>query len=142
MMDTSFIELPATGEEVVAFDGLEMRQIATLLIDDPQLLGAGGPHPYREHTIARTTVHVFSSGKPVYELVAADGREYVMQAYAQIVDPALTQEQLSALAARLQLPEGWHYRTRALDRDLVLRAGGVAHIVQDELQNTYQRNDT
>jgi hypothetical protein len=139
-MDMSSVE-PTTAEAVVAFDGLELRQVATLLIDDPRMLGAGGRQPYQQYTVARKTVYVFSGGKSVYELVAPDGQVYVMQAYAQIVDPTLSEEQLSALAARLQLPEHWHYRTRTLDWELELRADGVAHIIQDELQNTYQRND-
>ncbi len=37
------------------------------------------------------------------------------------------------------LPEGWTYRTRILDADyVVVDQEGIATVVQDELQNTYQ----
>ena len=43
---------------------------------------------------------------------------------------------------RLALPDGWTFTVRTLDRDLdLLSTDGVATIVQDELQNTYQRVD-
>jgi hypothetical protein len=63
---------------------------------------------------------------------------YVMQAYAQILDPTLTIGKLRTLGRRLDLPAGWRYRTRRLTHDLALGANGTATIVQDELQNTYQ----
>lgn len=68
------------------------------------------------------------------------GKTYVMQAYSHIVDDSLTGDSLPGLGDRLHLPEGWHYRARTPDRDLVLRAvAGRAHILQDELQNTYMQ---
>jgi NADH:ubiquinone oxidoreductase subunit E len=75
----------------------------------------------------------------VYELVAPDGTVYVIQSYAQIVDPTLTQESLATLASRLTLPEQWHYRVRTLDQEYVLQVSGEAHVIQDDLENTYQR---
>ena len=41
--------------------------------------------------------------------------------------------------SRLKLPPGWSYRSRILDQDLVASASGEATIIQDDLQNTYQR---
>ena len=41
-----------------------------------------------------------------------------------------------------QMPEGWTYRVRTPDQDLVVRArDGVAHVVLDEFENNYQRED-
>jgi hypothetical protein len=62
-----------------------------------------------------------------------------MQSYSQIVDPALGFGDLIALGSRLKPPRGWHYRSRVLNADLVAQSIGAAHIIQDELQNTYQR---
>ena len=45
---------------------------------------------------------------------------------------------LPRLGERLHLPEGWAFRARTLDRDLVLDTVGLAHIVPDELENMYQ----
>ena len=74
----------------------------------------------------------------MFELVAPDGRTYVMRSYSQIVDPKLTLAQLPTLGRRLHLPKGWRYRTARLRCRLVLRAKGKATITQDELQDTYQ----
>jgi hypothetical protein len=46
---------------------------------------------------------------------------------------------LATLGSRLALPPGWEYQVGVLDRDLVLSAEGVAHLVQDDLTNSYQR---
>ena len=46
--------------------------------------------------------------------------------------------ELPRLGERLHLPEGWAFRARTLDRDLVLDTVGLAHIVPDELENMYQ----
>jgi hypothetical protein len=62
-----------------------------------------------------------------------------MQSYAQIVDPSLSEGDLSGLGARLTLPADWQYRARTLDAPLVVDTPGEATVVQDELQNTYSR---
>jgi hypothetical protein len=74
-------------------------------------------------------------------LEAADGSRYVMQAYSQIVDKTLTYDDLPSLGARLKLPSGWRYSSIVPDKDLVLGAQGKATVVQDELENTYQKLD-
>jgi len=90
-------------------------------------------------TIGRTTNWIFLAGKPVYELIGPKGQVYVMQSYSQIVDPKLAYTDLVALGNRLKPPKGWQYRSRTLTADLIAPSGGKAHIIQDELQNTYQR---
>jgi hypothetical protein len=62
-----------------------------------------------------------------------------MQSYSQIIDPSLSYADLATLGSRLKPPKGWEYRTRTLTADLVAQAQGEAHVLQDELQNTYQR---
>jgi hypothetical protein len=69
------------------------------------------------------------------------GSRYAMQAYAQIVDKTLTYADLPALGSRLKLPTGWRYTTLTPETDLVLGAKGTATVVQDELENTYQKLD-
>ena len=75
----------------------------------------------------------------MYELISPKGQVYVMQSYSQIVDPSLAYTDLAALGSRLKPPKGWQYRSRTLTADLIAQASGEAHIIQDELQNTYQR---
>lgn len=115
------------------FNGLTMRRIATVdLGDNPSV------QPYVERYVNRGAVFFFDAGKPVYELVNPDGRAYVMQAYCVGVDPTLTEGDLSELGQRLALPEGWSFRTRVLDQELVVdTTATIATVLQDELENTY-----
>jgi hypothetical protein len=85
---------------------------------------------YRETTIDRDTLY----------LEAPDG-SHVMQAYAHIVDKTLSYNDMPALSARLKLPSGWRYTTTVPEKDLVAGAEGKATVVQDDLENTYQKLD-
>jgi hypothetical protein len=140
MMDENALVEPG---EVASFEGLEMRHLATIQLPAGSLIGDNlEGRPYTENTIERETEYVFRAGQPVYELISPDEQVYVMQSYSQMVDPALTQDDLSALGDRLDLSEGWRYRVRELDEDFtVLTTGGLAHVIQDDLKNTYQRVD-
>jgi hypothetical protein len=95
--------------------------------------------PFQVRNIDRDTQYVFQSGKPVYELLSPDGYTYIMQTYSQQVNPTLTMDKLANLGDLIHLPEGWKFQTVIRDQDLVLSAYGVAHLVQDDLDNSYQR---
>ena len=97
-----------------------------------------GSVSYKTVNAVRNSTMTFDKGKPVYILDDPTGTTWVMQAYSMIVDPKLTYDDLPNLGSKLKLPPGWKYRTKVLDQDLTIRAvNGVAHITQDELQNTY-----
>jgi hypothetical protein len=123
---------------VTTFGGIQARHFANVDISLFSIL-KGRAKAYTENVVKRTSDFVYDKGKPVYELIAPDGREYVMQTYALLVDPKLTMADLPTLGKRLHLPKGWHYRVRTLDRDLSLKAHGTAYVLQDELENSYQR---
>jgi haloalkane dehalogenase len=137
LMDKVSIADP--GEEIFTFGGLQMRRLATVPLRVTDLLGGLQRHPYSEQAVSRTTVYVYEQGREVYELVASDGTTYVMQSYSLAVNPTLSEASLPALGARLQMPEGWRYRTRQLAEEWALGVDGEARVVQDELENTYQR---
>jgi haloalkane dehalogenase len=137
LMDTIAIADP--GTDIFDFGGLQMRRLATVPLRLKTVLGGLHRQPYTEQAVRRTTVYVYDRGREVYELVAPDGTAYVMQSYSLAVDPALTEAQLPTLGARLQLPDGWHYRVRRLEEEWSLRVDGEAILVQDELENSYQR---
>jgi hypothetical protein len=84
---------------------------------------------------------VFQAGKPVFLLVRPDGLRYAMQGYAQTIDKTLSYADLPALGARLKLPSRWRYETIVPSTDLVVGAQGEAIVVQDDLDNTYQKLD-
>ena len=115
------------------FGDLEMRLLAT--IEVPSI----SQEAYRETTVLRVTTYTFDAGAEIYELTSPEGAVYVMQAMSNIVDPDLTLEVLSTLGARLELPAGWSYQARTLESALILDITGQATMVQDELQNSYQR---
>lgn len=131
----------AAGQSVsndkASFGGIEMTLRATVslgLID--QLRGGSA---YTSTTINRTTIFVYAAGSEIYELTSPSGQSYVMQSYSQIVNPKLSMRDLPELAKQLKLPDGWTYQTRRLNEDLMLVAKGEARVLQDDLQNTYQR---
>ena len=115
------------------FNGIQMRRIATIPIGADFAAG-----PYTIRNVNRGAVFFFDAGKTVYELVDPDGRALVMQARCVGVDPNMTEESLATLGERLALPEGWSYRTRVLETELVVDTSTtLATVVQDEFENTY-----
>lgn len=121
------------------FDGLEATQRATLTLPFRDIVF--GSRPYSVKTINRETTYVYDAGKPVYEITDDKGQVYVMQTFAEIVDKTLTMDDLASLGARLKLPDGWRYSTRTLDAEMRLTASGEAYLIQDDLQNSYQRRN-
>ncbi|HKG28920.1 MAG TPA: hypothetical protein VKB01_07290 [Thermomicrobiales bacterium] len=130
------------GEGIFDFGGLQMRRLATVRLPLTALLGGLHRQPYTEQPVRRTTVYVWDQGREVYELVVPDGTTYVMQSYSLAVDPTLTEADLPMLGSRLQLPEGWRYRARRIEEEWALEVDGEARVVQDELENSYQRVET
>jgi hypothetical protein len=124
-----------TGK-VRSFHGERLRRVATLPVDEISDLDQS---PYHERTVNRVNTWHWKAGRRIFELRAPNGYDYVMQSYSQIVDPGLKLADLRSLGSRLDLPQGWSYRVKRLERPLTLRAKGSATILQDELKNTYQR---
>ena len=124
------------GAKARRFGGMRMRKVATIPIASASDLVQ---RSYAERTINRVNTWRWDEGRRVYELVDPAGVTYVMQSYSLMRDPELELTDLRSLGDRLELPEGWRYRTRTLREDLTLGAGGEATIIQDDLLNTYQR---
>jgi hypothetical protein len=94
--------------------------------------------PYTPHMVMRDTTVVFAAGNMVYELVDDAGHVYDMQSYSVQRTPQ-DEASLATLGTRLTLPTGWTYRARTLTADLMVTAiGGVATVLQDDFQNSYQ----
>ncbi len=88
--------------------------------------------------VNRRTVFVFGAGRPVFELVDPHGQRWVMQSWSQTVDPTLSLADLPTLGERLQLPDGWSFRTSTLSSPLSIDTTTEdAHVTQDNLGNTY-----
>ncbi len=135
LMDQILAGGATASGEVITLGGIVLQKRAEVR---PSLRQAMQP-PFTEQTIDRETTYRFKAGLPVFELKGPDGAVYVMQSYAQIVDPTLSYEALPGLATRLKLPEGWSYASRVPTEDLLLGAKGKATVIQDNLKNTYQK---
>ena len=107
----------ASPGRVRSFHGQRLRKVAAIPIRTAADLART---PYTDRVIERDNTWHWQRGRRVYELVAPGGDVYVMQAYAQIVDPSLTIGKLRRLGRRLDLPAGWRYRRAA--RDLAVGA--------------------
>ena len=115
------------------FNGLGTRRIAVVELGETPSVT-----PYTENHVNRGAVFFFDAGKPVFERVDPDGKAYIMQAYCIGVDPSITLESLPTLGEKLSMPEGWTYRTRVLDEELVVDTSDhLATVLQDELENSY-----
>ena len=121
--------------EVKSFGGIDARYAATLPIAS---LGSGkGAAPYAPYVTQKSQSMIFKAGSPVYELIGPDGSVYVMNAYGDKVkgdDPA-------NLADQLDLPDGWQFRARALEQDLVVdqRIDAPSGMVGDDLEQYYSQ---
>ena len=134
-----------------AFDGgrvsmvgpIPMYLYGTFMAPDFDAFVAGKQTPYRETVSKRTTTWFFEDGAEVYELVSPEGVVFVMQSASLGVDPDNTVDKLPTLGERLSLPEGWQFRARRLEEELVMRAtyddDPPNTIVLDEFENNYQR---
>jgi hypothetical protein len=138
VMDQIIAKGATRAGETVMIGGLGFTKRAEVVMSMAEL-STNKAALYQMRNIQRETTYVFKAGKPVYELVSDDGYTFIMQTYSRQVDPALTLESLDTLAARLKLPKGWKYQVVTLDKDLILSANGVAHLIQDDFYNSYQR---
>ena len=127
------IEKEQRGPEIrKTFGGIEMILQATVV------LSSMDPAPYSINKVSRHTVFVFNPGEEVYELQDPHGHRWVMQTWSQVVDPNLSRADLPKLADRLNVPEGWSYRTQVLTEELRIdTTSRAAQVTQDELTNSY-----
>jgi hypothetical protein len=137
VMDAIAAEGDTASGATIDAGGLALTARATIKVGLSDLRAK----PYRERTIERETRYIFKAGQPMFLLVRPDGVRYAMQSCAQIVDKSLGYADLPKLGDRLKLPKGWHYETMTPDTDLMLGAQGKATVVQDDLDNTYQKLD-
>ena len=122
-----------------SFGGLEASWVAKLPLRTAiKAAMTGGAEPFEIFTPTKTQKIVYEAGKPVYEIVDPDGHAYVLQAH----DEENPMDTLADMGNRMKdIPEGWSYRTRTLDQDLVLDLSPdeTIYAVGDEYQQYYTR---
>lgn len=125
--------------ETVDFYGVSATWGASM---DPTLLAGMVRGNYEPGQIHRNTKYTYLKGSPAFLLRAPSGKTWVMQSYATEVDASLAYDQLPQLGDKLkQLPAGWKFEVKTLDRDLTIEPGkaqDTAHIIRDELHDVYE----
>jgi len=134
-------QIEARGKSInnktVNFGGIEMVLRATL---ESNIFSAElGTKLYEENEVQRETTFHFWKDNEVYELTSPTGDVYRMQSYTTMRDPSLSIENLANLDEKINLPEGWSFRTRTLTENEILTANGVAYVINDDLGNSYQK---
>lgn len=120
-----------TGK-VREFGGLKAAWVAVMAMPK------GEWAPFTTTTIARKSMFSFNKGTTVYLVDDPKGTIYIMKSVSPSVDKSNTLENISTVASRLKLPDGWKYRTAVLDKELVLiPSSGVATILKDNIDGVY-----
>lgn len=85
----------------------------------------------------------FNQGTKVYLLDAPDGEMFILQSFTASRDAPPVDRNLAHFQRRLELPDGWGYRTEILDEDVVVSSSvdNMAHVLRDNLDNVYQGSD-
>jgi len=99
-------------------------------------------------SVDRKVTFTWYANQTVFELVAPNcSAIYTMQSF-MIGRPGEwgvpTEEELFTLVedGRISPPEGWIYRVRVLDEDLVIiGVNGVTEVLSDDIRNSYSRHD-
>ncbi|MEM6630936.1 MAG: hypothetical protein AAF694_14740, partial [Bacteroidota bacterium] len=104
-----------------------------------QIQGRSAEDFYQDSEVQRTTVYTFSAGNEIYKLVNPQGEEYIMQSYSRKVERDQSIDDLASLGSRLNLPSGWSFRVEVLEEDFLLVTEGLAFVIQDDLENAYQK---
>ena len=136
MMDHLTVALVGEPRE---FQGLMFNFVAKMQMPANFTPAAGqAALAYRPGQIHRVTKYAYRAGSPVFLLRSPDGITWVMQTYTNHKASDLTESDLPKLGGRLTLGDGWEFKAKTLDRDLVLDTNGLAHIVADDFENMYQ----
>jgi hypothetical protein len=122
------------------FNGIKAPWVAQLNMDSN--VGVNESTPYKPMTIARKSGLGWNKGTTVLLLDDAEGNTWVMKGFQQGIKPPYTYEQFVTAAAGnfKQLPLGWKFRIKTLDKDLIeVPETGVATILPDEFFNVYDK---
>ena len=120
------------------FQGLKAHWVMWFPIPDE--IREGKDLSYYVMDALRDTDMTIWKGSRVYILDDPEGNSFVMKSASLIKDPNQKFEDLKDLGSRLKLAEGWKFRSKVLDQELVFKTkDGKSFIVQDDIGNTYDR---
>lgn len=132
----------ACKERVIA--GIPLNLDGVFEVPNLEKFVSGSMPSYRPMVSKRTSSMIFNAGETVYELITPEGAVYTMFSLSLKVDPDNTIENLPTLGERLTLPKGWQFRSRTLDKEMVLTATADSDppntVVLDQFEGNYQYN--
>jgi hypothetical protein len=103
---------------------------------------AVGEGHYNPGQIHRQDTYLYKKGSRVYLIDMGDGKVLVMQSWTNFANKGETADTLKDLGSQLkELPAGWKFRTKILDRDLTVTPPAPDHlawVTMDEFRNTYE----
>ncbi|NBX84185.1 MAG: hypothetical protein EBQ95_01085 [Gammaproteobacteria bacterium] len=112
--------------------GKQFQQVGHFKMEWNKLIKNHGP--YIEYTITKKHLYEIHQGRQIYELKDAAGNYYVL--YGLSMD----MKDIQQLKNQLKLPRGWQFLKGKLAKDYILNsANSTIYIVQDNLNNNYQR---
>ena len=123
--------------ESVDFHGVQATWAASM---SPELMKRVLEGDFVPGEIHRDSKYLYARGSRVFLLRSPDGKTWVMQSYATEVDKDLSFDQLSNLASKLKLPDGFKFEVKTLTKNLTIdprKANDVAHILRDNLHDIY-----
>ena len=117
-------------------DGLDAAWMGNGPAAESRLSAKAPPKAYRTAFFPRTAIEGFKKGAKIHLLDDPKGHTWVLAAYTGA--PEATGNDLDSLGDRLKLPQGWKFRSLALDRDLILEPkGGLAGATEDDQGDVY-----
>ncbi len=126
--------------KVREFNGIKAPWVGKMYMDN------AGPvsnvTSYKPMVFVRKSQLGWNKGTTVMILDDADGNTYVMKGFQQGLKPQHTYAQFMAAGQSnfKKLPEGWKFRVKTLDKDLIeTPENGQAQLVADEFFNVYDK---
>ena len=104
--------------------------------------GVSESSPYKPLTIARKSSLGWNKGTTVLILDDAEGNTWVMKGFNLGLKPKHTFEEFVSKGEAMftQLPEGWKFRVKTLEKDLIeTPKDGIATVMPDEHFNVYDK---
>jgi hypothetical protein len=136
MIDWAEIEVGVVRD----FNGIKAPWVAQLNMENNA--GVSETTPYKPFTIARKSGVGWNKGTTALLLDDAEGNTWIMKGFEQGKKTHHTYQQFVTAGASnfKQLPPGWKFRIKTLDKDLIeVPVTGVATIMADEFFNVYDK---
>ena len=124
------------GHEAHQFSGMNLNLVAKFKPELNMLLQKHGP--YTDYHIHRDQTYAFHKGRDIVELISPQGKIYILHSLS-LKHQAQSPQHIDIIINRIHPPRGWYLKHGILSIQHQLQAQEhKVHVIQDELENTYQ----